>query len=55
MDPASLQPNQRRPVRGGIIWSENVAKFILDIYPDILESDMDMFDLVRIINGKYEL
>ncbi|MCF7942103.1 MAG: hypothetical protein K9M84_10845 [Spirochaetia bacterium] len=50
-DQVTIGNRQRKPVQNGIIWSQPVAQFILDIYPDILESDMDMKDLIRMING----
>jgi len=48
-----LEKKQKSPVRNGIIWSQPVAQFILEMYPDILESDMEMVDILRIINGNY--
>lgn len=41
----------RRPVVAGVMFSQSVADYILEIYPDVLESDMDMSDLLRMING----
>lgn len=49
-DQVVIKKGPRRPVTNGIIWSQPVAQFILDIYPDILESDMDMKDLIHMIN-----
>ena len=50
-DQVIIKKKKRHPVQNGVLWSQPVAQFILDIYPDILESDLDMKDLIRIING----